>query len=111
MRDEEDVAVKHNWPCRLPGAKVLVLNHTSMKNIPKYILGKISDYWITDKKPDPDLIRSRRQSNDFYMMERIATMSNIRLIISDIRWHYSHNHHVDEQLIEVMPEAKRQIFL
>lgn len=41
-------------------------------------------------------------------MERIAIMSNIRLIISDIDGTIlTSNHQVDEQLIEVMPELEK----
>ena len=44
----------------------------------------------------------------FYTMERIAIMSNIRLIISDIDGTIlTSNHQVDEQLIEVMPELEK----
>ncbi len=43
------------------------------------------------------------------MMEGLATMSNIRLIISDIDGTILTNHHVDEQLIESNARAwKRQ---
>ena len=42
------------------------------------------------------------------MMERIAIISKIRLIISDIDGTIlTSNHQVDDQLIEVMPELEK----
>ncbi len=54
LRDEEDVAVKQLAEA---AGKVLIAESYKYEKHSKYILGKIEDfdYWITDKKPDPDL--------------------------------------------------------
>ncbi|MFQ9890113.1 MAG: hypothetical protein ACLRWM_07145 [Streptococcus sp.] len=57
--DEEDVAVKQ-LAMRAARTKILIAESDKYEKHSKYILGKIEDfdYWITDKKPDPDLIEA-----------------------------------------------------
>jgi len=49
--------LSNNWPCKL---LILIAESDKYEKHSKYILGKIEDfdYWITDKKPDPDLVES-----------------------------------------------------
>ena len=57
--DEEDVAVKQ-LAMQAARTKILIAESDKYEKHSKYILGKIEDfdYWITDKKPDPDLVES-----------------------------------------------------
>ena len=57
--DEEDVAVKQ-LAMQAARTKILIAESNKYEKHSKYILGKIEDfdYWITDKKPDPDLVES-----------------------------------------------------
>ena len=57
--DEEDVAVKQ-LAMQAARTKVLIAESYKYEKHSKYILGKIEDfdYWITDKKPDPDLVEA-----------------------------------------------------
>ena len=57
--DEEDVAVKQ-LAMQAARTKILIAESDKYEKHSKYILGKIEDfdYWITDKKPDPDLVET-----------------------------------------------------
>ena len=57
--DEEDVAVKQ-LAMQSARTKILIAESDKYEKHSKYILGKIEDfdYWITDKKPDPDLVEA-----------------------------------------------------
>ena len=50
--------LSNNWPCKSARTKILIAESDKYEKHSKYILGKIEDfdYWITDKKPDPDLV-------------------------------------------------------
>ncbi|MDU3069647.1 MAG: DeoR/GlpR family DNA-binding transcription regulator [Streptococcus sp.] len=57
--DEEDVAVKQ-LAMQAARTKILIAEVDKYEKHSKYILGKIEDfdYWITDKKPEPDLVEA-----------------------------------------------------
>ncbi len=85
MRTRRDVAVKATGHAGCPNQKVLIAESFKVWKHSKYILGKIEDfdYWITDKKPDPDLVETLRQVTILYD-GKDSDIINIRLIISDI---------------------------
>ena len=59
FEDEEDVAVKQ-LAMQAARTKILIAEVDKYEKHSKYILGKIEDfdYWITDKKPEPDLVEA-----------------------------------------------------
>ena len=59
FEDEEDVAVKQ-LAMQAARTKILIAEVDKYEKNSKYILGKIEDfnYWITDKKPEPDLVEA-----------------------------------------------------
>ena len=59
FEDEEDVAIKQ-LAMQAARTKILIAEVEKYEKHSKYILGKIEDfdYWITDKKPEPDLVEA-----------------------------------------------------
>ena len=59
FEDEEDVAIKQ-LAMQAARTKILIAEVDKYEKHSKYILGKIEDfdYWITDKKPEPDLVEA-----------------------------------------------------
>ncbi len=59
FEDEEDVAVKQ-LAMQAARTKILIAESDKYEKHSKYILSKLEDfdYWITDKKPSPDLIEA-----------------------------------------------------
>ena len=59
FEDEEDVAVKQ-LAMQAARTKILIAEVDKYEKHSKYILDKIEDfdYWITDKKPEPDLVEA-----------------------------------------------------
>jgi len=59
FEDEEDVAAKQ-LAMQATRTKILIAESDKYEKHSKYILGKLEDfdYWITDKKPSPDLVEA-----------------------------------------------------